>query len=168
MMPLPPATIMPGGSQTVTGEWKHKVSAKNHDDYGTWQTDVGGTWTGKFGGDVSLTSDTNFNIKAPTAKITSTDMKMTIAALTFQKTLFKHELYFYKGQSGIVKNDHAAITKQLYGLKAEYCFIKLDHATLTKENIGTKTQMAAAVMLTAFFIRRGAAAYVRNAAISRI
>ncbi len=42
-------TIEPGGKQEVTGGWTHKVSAQNHDDYGTWQTDSG-QWTANIKG----------------------------------------------------------------------------------------------------------------------
>jgi type VI secretion system secreted protein VgrG len=47
-------TIKPGGSQTVTGEYLHKVTGENHDDYGTWKTDVKGKWEGTFGGNVEI------------------------------------------------------------------------------------------------------------------
>jgi type VI secretion system secreted protein VgrG len=161
-------TIKSEGSQTVTGPWTHTVTAKNHDDYGTWQTDVGGTWTGKFGGDVKLTSTTNFKIEAPQAKITATDLKIEIAGLTFHKTPNKHELFVYKGQTGVIKVDHAALCQQAYGLKLETSLIKLDYFALDKKTAGPYLRNAALAMILSAVITRGAAAYVRNAGFSKI
>jgi type VI secretion system secreted protein VgrG len=42
-------TVEPGGKQEVTGGWTHKVSAENHDEYGTWKTDSG-KWTANIKG----------------------------------------------------------------------------------------------------------------------
>lgn len=124
--------IDPQGTQTVTGPWTHKVTALAHDDYGTWKTDVGATWTGHFGGNVALTSDTSFKITAPQAKITASDLKWEVAGLTFDLTSNKHELYAYKGASGILKTDHAAIYQSAYGLKSDFTLVKLENVPLHK------------------------------------
>lgn len=129
-------TIEPKGSQTVTGPWLHKVTAENHDDYGTWKTDVGGTWTGHMTGAASLTSDVSFKIKAPEAKITATDMKWEIAGLTFDLSSNKHELYVYKGASGVVKTDHAGVYQSLYGLKLDTTIVKVENAGCKKKTFG--------------------------------
>jgi type VI secretion system secreted protein VgrG len=161
-------TIEPNGSQTVTGPWTHKVTALNHDDYATWKTDVGGTWTGTFGGAVALTSDTSFKITAPSAKITATDLKWEVAGLTFDLTPNKHELYVYKGATGVIKTDHAAVAQQAYGLKLETTLIKLDYFALDKKTAGPYLRNAAMAMILSALIMRGAAAYVRNAGFSKI
>ncbi len=124
--------IDPKGSQTVTGPWTHKVTALSHDDYKSWQTDVATTWTGHFGADVALTSDTSFKITAPSAKITATDMKWEVAGLTFDLSSNKHELYLYKGASGVLKTDHAAIYQSAYGLKSDFTLVKLENVPLHK------------------------------------
>lgn len=161
-------TIEPKGSQTVTGPWLHKVSAENHDDYGTWLTDVGGTWKGTFGGDVRLTSATSFKITAPSAKITATDLKWEVAGFTFDLSPNKHELYVYKGASGVFKTDHAVVAQQAYALKLETTAIKLDYFALDKKTAGPYLRNAAMAMILSAVIVRGAGAYVRNAGISKI
>ena len=130
-------TIEPEGSQTVTGPWVHRVTAENHDDYGSWKTDVGQTWNGHFCGDVALTSDTNFNIKAPNATITATNLKWEVLGLTFDITPNKHELFTYKGASGVVKTDHAAIYQTAYGLKLDFMLVNLRNTPLYSETYGT-------------------------------
>ncbi|WP_437292825.1 type VI secretion system Vgr family protein [Sorangium sp. So ce426] len=131
-------TIEPEGSSTVTGPWMHKVTAENFDDYKSWKTEVATTWKGHFGGDVDLKSDTNFLIKAPNAKITATNLKWEVLGLTFDLTPNKHELYFYKGATGVIKTDHAALAQQAYLLKLETSLIKLDFAAFDKKAVGAK------------------------------
>ncbi|WP_437313145.1 type VI secretion system Vgr family protein [Sorangium sp. So ce385] len=131
-------TIEPEGSSTVTGPWTHKVTALSFDDYQSWKTEVATTWNGHFGGNVDLKSDTSFVIKAPSAKITATDLKWEVLGLTFDLTPNKHELYVYKGASGVLKTDHAALYQTLYGLKLELVGIKLDYVGMDKKAVGLK------------------------------
>ncbi|WP_437933694.1 type VI secretion system Vgr family protein [Sorangium sp. So ce341] len=131
-------TIEPEGSSTVTGPWTHKVTDLSFDDYQSWKTEVATTWNGHFGGNVDLKSDTSFVIKAPSAKITATDLKWHVLGLTFDITPNKHELYVYKGASGVLKTDHAALYQTLYGLKLELVGIKLDYVGMDKKAVGLK------------------------------
>ncbi|WP_437963808.1 type VI secretion system tip protein TssI/VgrG [Sorangium sp. So ce260] len=137
-------TIEPEGSSTVTGPWTHKVTALSFDDYKTWKTEVATTWTGHFGGNVDLTSDTSFVIKAPKAKITATDLKWEVLGMTFDITPNKHELYVYKGASGVLKTDHAALYQTLYGVKLEFVGIKLDYVGMDKKAVGAKLKQVGA------------------------
>ncbi|WP_437720469.1 type VI secretion system Vgr family protein [Sorangium sp. So ce861] len=131
-------TIEPEGSSTVTGPWTHKVTDLNFDDYKTWKTEVATTWNGHFGGNVDLSSDTSFVIKAPNAKITASNLKWQVLGMTFDITPNKHELYVYKGASGVLKTDHAALYQTLYGLKLELVGIKLDYVGMDKKAVGLK------------------------------
>jgi type VI secretion system secreted protein VgrG len=139
-------TVEPKGSQTVTGPWMHKVTAENHDDYGTWKTDVGETWNGHFGANVDLTSDTSFTITAPKAKITATDAKWEVAGMTFDISSNKHELYVYKGASGVIKTDHAAIYQTAYGLKLDFNLVKLENDPLHKGTYGASMKQLGAYL----------------------
>ncbi|WP_437284159.1 type VI secretion system Vgr family protein [Sorangium sp. So ce406] len=139
-------TIEPEGSSTVTGPWKHKVTAENFDDYKSWKTEVATTWGGHFGGDVDLSSDTNFVIKAPNAKITATNLKLDAKVATFDLTPNKHELYVYKGASGLIKTDHAALYQTLYGVKLELVGIKLDYIGMDKKAAAMKLVEAGLIL----------------------
>jgi type VI secretion system secreted protein VgrG len=131
-------TIEPGGSQTVTGNWRHEVSDENHDKYGSWKTEVAQTWNGEFGGNVDLKSDTSFTITAPTAKITSTDLLERLGK--------RHELYIYKGASGIIKTDHAAIYQTAYGLKFDYNVVRIENTPLHKGAYGASMKQLGAYL----------------------
>ncbi|MEZ4300780.1 MAG: type VI secretion system tip protein TssI/VgrG [Polyangiaceae bacterium] len=153
----PPAGTPPAPAtnhQRVIGDWTHQVTALEHDDYGNWQTDVAGTWNGEFGGDVHLNSATNFKITAPMAKVSATDLKWEIAGFTFDRSPNKHELYFYKGASGVIKTDHAAVYQSAYGLKLDFALIKF-------ENAGAKKYTYGAVM-------KQTGAYIRMKTISTV
>ena len=83
-------------------------------------------------------------IKAPSAKITATDLKWEVLGMTFDITPNKHELYVYKGASGVLKTDHAALYQTLYGLKLEFVGIKLDYVGMDKKAVGVKLKQVGA------------------------
>ncbi|WP_437605166.1 type VI secretion system tip protein TssI/VgrG [Sorangium sp. So ce834] len=139
-------TIEPEGSSTVTGPWKHKVTAESFDDYQSWKTEVATTWNGHFGDNVELKSDTSFVIKAPKAKITATDLKWEVLGLTFDITPSKHELYLYKGASGVLKTDHAVIYQAAYGLKLDFALVKIENAGAKKYTYGALMKQTGAYL----------------------
>ncbi|AUX44373.1 hypothetical protein SOCE26_058370 [Sorangium cellulosum] len=139
-------TIEPEGSSTVTGPWTHKVTAQSFDDYKSWKTEVATTWGGHFGGNVDLSSDTSFVIKAPNAKITATDLKLDVLGMTFDRTSNKHELYVYRGASGVIKTDHVALYQTLYGVKLELVGIKLDFIGMDKKAAAMKLVEAGLIL----------------------
>ncbi|AUX34237.1 MULTISPECIES: type VI secretion system Vgr family protein [Sorangium] len=139
-------TIEPEGSSTVTGPWKHKVTAESFDDYQSWKTEVATTWNGHFGDNVELKSDTSFVIKAPKAKITATDLKWEVLGLTFDITPNKHELYLYKGASGVLKTDHAVIYQAAYGLKLDFALVKIENAGAKKYTYGALMKQTGAYL----------------------
>ncbi|XXX72487.1 type VI secretion system tip protein TssI/VgrG [Sorangium sp. So ce134] len=139
-------TIEPEGSSTVTGPWMHKVTAENFDDYKSWKTEVATTWNGHFAGNVDLKSDTSFVIKAPKAKITATDLKWEVLGLTFDLTPNKHELYVYKGASGVLKTDHAVIYQAAYGLKLDFALVKIENAGAKKYTYGALMKQTGAYL----------------------
>ncbi|WP_437566103.1 type VI secretion system Vgr family protein [Sorangium sp. So ce542] len=139
-------TIEPEGSSTVTGPWKHKVTAESFDDYQSWKTEVATTWNGHFGDNVELKSDTSFVIKAPKAKITATDLKWEVLGLTFDITPNKHELYVYKGASGVLKTDHAVIYQAAYGLKLDFALVKIENAGAKKYTYGALMKQTGAYL----------------------
>ncbi|WP_437302617.1 type VI secretion system Vgr family protein [Sorangium sp. So ce388] len=139
-------TIEPEGSSTVTGPWKHKVTAENFDDYKSWKTEVATTWNGHFAGNVDLKSDTSFVIKAPSAKISATDLKWEVLGMTFDLTPNKHELYIYKGASGVLKTDHAVIYQAAYGLKLDFALVKVENAGAKKYTYGAVMKQTGAYL----------------------
>ncbi len=121
-----------GGRQEVTGAWKHKVTGENHDEYGSWKTDVleQGTWTATIGSDASVTS-TNGNVHVESAAGTVTikanslimldapEVKNTGAAKIYQETPFSVTLYGGQQAFGVQKLDICALALELNDFKFE-------------------------------------------------
>lgn len=142
-------TVTGSGWQHVTAAWKHDVDAENHDEYGSWKTDVAGAWNASFAegsvtmnatpasltahssGVIEMTADGSIKIEAPSVSVNSTGFLKHYLSV-------KHEFYAYKGATGIAKTDHAAIYQSTYGFKADQCGLKLDTCGIKVENEGCK------------------------------
>jgi type VI secretion system secreted protein VgrG len=151
-------TVEPGGSQTVTGGWEHIVTGENHDLYGSWHTEVSAGWEGHFGSAVHLKSDASFKIEAPEAKITASNAKLEVLGLMFDISSNKHELYQYKGASGILKTDHVAISQAFCGLKSDTTLVKLENVPLHKGTHGASIKQ-----LGTYLRQQGTAAIIAGA-----
>jgi type VI secretion system secreted protein VgrG len=153
------------GWQHVDADWEHKVTGTATDDYGTWSTKVGQTWTANVGsgititctgGSVTITSASgNVNINAPAGKvsITSPTVEHNTEALQHKSSSFQ-DWYKYKGATGILKTDHAAIYQSAYGLKIDTVAAKMDTTAAKKEDRGLKSTVLGA------YIKQQAAAAI--------
>ncbi|WP_437505811.1 type VI secretion system Vgr family protein [Sorangium sp. So ce1099] len=114
-------TIEPGGRQEVTGSWTHKVTAQNHDDYGTWKTDVDKTWTATVNGNITIESRAGkVLIKSPTEiTLDAPNVKNKATGQWFKATGASVELYGTKNSAGIHKFDGTAVAMSVNGQKME-------------------------------------------------
>jgi type VI secretion system secreted protein VgrG len=113
--------VEPGGSQTVTGDWMHKVTGESHDDYGSWKTDVGRTWTAKVGGDISITSTGGAVTITSHGPLTldAPLVKQTAPAKWYKATSHSAETYLTKNSAEVEKADACAVSISITGLKRD-------------------------------------------------
>ncbi|WP_159398011.1 type VI secretion system Vgr family protein [Sorangium cellulosum] len=168
-------TVEPGGKQEVTGGWTHKVTAKNHDDYGEWQTDVGAAWTADIKGawshtvkgNITITSSTGtIHVESPT-KITlkAPEVKLDAPAKVYKHTNALIETFITKNSAGVHKWDNTAINMSIniakveataisasrVGMKADSVGIKVDHVGIASKKCGAGQDVKA------FSLRQAAA-----------
>ncbi len=116
-------TVNDGGQQTVNGGWTHKVTAENHDDYGTWKT-TSGAWNATFTGNVTLDAGSNVvTVNASEIKLNAPTVT-TMCAEEKKKSDSWWDIYGSKGSFGQFKLD-------ILNGKAAYTNLKLDVATVS-------------------------------------
>lgn len=107
--------------QLIKGKYLHRVSAEDHDDYGSWKTDVKGTWEATVGGNITITctagvvhisSPTEVTIKAPVVK-NDADTVYT------KGTSFFFDYYGVKTSLGAVKFDNTGLNMSINATKVE-------------------------------------------------
>lgn len=146
-------TIEPEGKQTVTGTWTHKVTGVNHDDYGSWKSDVGKTWTAKVGGNIVIHSKGGtVTIHSPT-ELTLDAPKVKNKALGqwYKETAASLEFYGSKNSAGVHKFDNAAVAMSTNGLKVDATAVsmsatgsKVDKVSSSFSSAGLKIDFCAA------------------------
>jgi type VI secretion system secreted protein VgrG len=140
--------VQGSGYQHVTADWEHKVTGTDTDDYGTWVTKVGKTWTATAGGAISVTStgagvaieagSGEVAIKASVAvKMTAPKVEHNTVELAHKSNKFQ-DFYVYKGATGLFKTDHAAIYQSAYGIKIDAVAARMDMTATEKEDRGLK------------------------------
>jgi len=169
-------TVHTGGKQTVNGGWTHKVTGTNHDDYGVWTTDVGGTWTATVNADImiesstgaiTIKSPTEIQLNAPTVTIKGKEIK-TKSTSFFKYAQSKHEFYVYKGASGIFKSDHSGLYQAFCGMKLDTTLMKVENKPMYKENWGVAMKDGGALLRSAGAALANVGAKIRNAGFSKI
>jgi type VI secretion system secreted protein VgrG len=159
------------GRQTVDEDWEHKVTGKNTDTYGTWQTDVkDGTWTATIKGMASIEStsagviikgSSKIDLQAPEVTIKGVKIK-TDSGNFFAYSPAKHEFYAYKGATGVAKTDHAVIYQSAYGLKLDTAGIKVENSGAKKTTFGAMSNMVGVYQMHRSFGVKMSAAEVWN------
>jgi type VI secretion system secreted protein VgrG len=156
-------TIEPGGTQTVTGHWVQKVTGDNHDKYGSWTTDVHDAWVGKFGGHVSLHSDSTIAITSPDSiKITAPELHINATATWYKVTPHSEEAYGFKNAVGAQKGEVCGVALSATGmsisrtgLKIDLVNAKIDNKSLNLESGEIKTSNLACRILSAGITKLG-------------
>ncbi|MCC6523161.1 MAG: type VI secretion system tip protein VgrG [Polyangiaceae bacterium] len=172
-------TVDTSGWQHVNGgAWGHTVSAKNTDDYGSWQSTIHGAWNANFAdgsvtvdatpsnlhihsaGTILIDADASIEIKSPSTSVKSTAfLKHYLSA--------KHETYAYKGATGIAKTDHAVIYQSAYGLKLDTVGIKVENEGAKKLTFGMYLRAFAFARKTGAIDLRDIPAEVWNGAFKK-
>jgi type VI secretion system secreted protein VgrG len=102
-----------GGTLDVTGGWTHKVSAENHDDYGSWHAEAKSSINIHCtAGVVTIKSPTKIILDAP-------EVKSMAHYQWFKKAAFTIDLYGSKNSFGIQKADACGLSISATGQKLD-------------------------------------------------
>lgn len=158
-----------GGSQTVLGDWKHQVSGKNHDLYGTLQTSVSSSWTAACGGSASLSAVSGFTINGgPTITLNCGELK-TNAPSSWVKTTGKSLDFFgTKNSVGIQKFDACAVAIGVVGTKIDFGYMSASISSIKGENVGVRKVAFGAAFKTVGSDIKNAATNIVNAALTKL
>lgn len=179
-------TVTGSGWQHVTAAWKHDVDGENHDDYGSWKTDVKGSWTqdvkgdwsGKFakgsvtfdakpsdlkihsGGTIAITAPTEIKLEAATVECTSTSF------WSFHNNT-KNETFIQAGSAGVLKMDETGIAQAITGIKFETTGMAFERAGLKPKEYALTREAAGAALKQAGAKIKSTAADIWNGAFKK-
>lgn len=133
-------TVTGSGWQHVTAAWKHDVDGENHDDYGSWKTDVKGDWTqdvkgawsGQFAkGSVTIDakpSDLKIDSKGTIGMKAKTEITLEAPTVDCKSTSFWSFHNNKKFETAFLKGEQVLVSQASVGLKIETVGIQVTNA----------------------------------------